>query len=88
MTNKHMSDVERAVEFLDRLDPETSPADDPVELRRIGLAVRGIEASQDELREAVAAARASGRSWSHIGMVLGVTKQAAQERFGAKTATG
>ncbi|QOR72516.1 hypothetical protein IM660_00515 [Ruania alkalisoli] len=83
-----MSDAERADQFLDNLDPDVTPADDPSELRRIGLALRDIEASQNELRDAVAAARTAGRSWSQIGMVLGVSKQSAQERFGTRAAAG
>jgi predicted transcriptional regulator len=33
---------------------------------------------------AVAAARQGGQSWSQIGAQLGITKQAAHERFGDK----
>lgn len=33
--------------------------------------------------EAVMAARRDGRSWSRIGAVYGLTKQGAQQRFGA-----
>lgn len=29
MTNKHLTDAERADRFLDKLDPDTTPADDP-----------------------------------------------------------
>jgi len=81
-TEKDAADTREAEAWLDRLDPVTTPADDPTELRRIGLALRDIEAAEAELRDAVAAARATGRSWAQIGMVLGVTRQAAQERFG------
>lgn len=34
------------------------------------------------LRQAVTSARASGHSWASIGGVLGLTRQAAQQRFG------
>lgn len=86
--NRNQNEGERADAFLEGLDPAVDPADDPGELRRIGLALRDIEVSQRELRDAVAAARAAGRSWAQIGMVLGVSRQAAQERFGAKAAAG
>jgi hypothetical protein len=33
--------------------------------------------------EAVAQLRAEGRTWEQVGAVLGVTKQAAQKRWGA-----
>ena len=35
----------------------------------------------DDLRRAVAEARTNGESWGTIGMILGVTRQAAQQRF-------
>lgn len=37
------------------------------------------------LDQAVAAARAEGRSWADIGVALGITKQAAHERFRDRT---
>src|SRR3954454_10469503 len=41
--------------------------------------VRGV--AEELLDRYVAAARADGRSWSEIGAALGVSKQAAQQRF-------
>lgn len=38
-----------------------------------------------ELTGAVRAARAAHRSWSEIGAMLGVSKQAAQRKYGDKT---
>lgn len=75
------AEAERAEALLDALDPEVAPAQDPVDLRRIGLAVRGIEEAKAALEAAIAAARAAGRSWTEIGTVLGVSRQAARERF-------
>ena len=46
----------------------------------------GLEAVRDaeqSLRDAVAEARFEGASWSELGAVLGVSRQAAHERFGA-----
>jgi hypothetical protein len=71
----------RAEALLDALDPVATPAQDPKTLRRIGLAQRDIAAADDELREAVRAAREAGHTWADIGMTLGVTRQAAQTRF-------
>jgi len=36
------------------------------------------------VRELVALARANGRSWGEIGIALGVSRQAARERFSDK----
>jgi hypothetical protein len=73
----------RAEVWLDALDPATAPAADPRELRRIGPAKRDASAAEDELRDAVRAARLAGYSWSAIGRTLGVSKQAVRERFRA-----
>ncbi|MCS5497473.1 hypothetical protein NY547_09510 [Cnuibacter physcomitrellae] len=75
-------ETSRAASLLDALDPDAAPVDDPRALRRIGLALRDIEAAEGELRSSVAAARDEGYSWAAIGMVLGTTRQAAQSRFG------
>lgn len=68
--------------WLDSLDPATTPAENPSDLRRIGLALRGLADEQREVDEAVAAARENGRSWGEIGLVLGISRQAARERYG------
>jgi DNA-directed RNA polymerase specialized sigma24 family protein len=41
------------------------------------------ETAQSALRSAVAMARAEGMSWDEIGRWLGVSRQAAWERYGA-----
>lgn len=71
-----------AVAWLDSLDPAGTPAEDPQDLRRIGLALVEVGAAEQKLTEAVAEARRNGRSWAEIAMVLGVSKQAARERYG------
>ena len=68
-------------EILDTVDLSQLPSEDPADLRRIGVAQQEVRDAEAALRAAVAASRASGRSWGHIGIVLGITKQAAQQRF-------
>jgi hypothetical protein len=51
-------------------------------LRRIADAFRAQVAAEVKVAEAVKAARKAGFSWSAIGMMLGVSKQTAQHRFG------
>lgn len=63
------------------LDP-AHPQDHLVIVER---AVLAEQAGRDLLQQAVAAARASGHSWAAIGGVLGMSRQAAQQRFGAVT---
>lgn len=67
---------------LDDLDLATGDLRDATHLRAIIAAVEQTRVAEAELREAVQAARDAGDSWTVIGMALGVTKQAAQKRFG------
>jgi len=78
---KALADTEA---WLDTLDPEAlaSPESDAADLRAIGEALHAVAASDLSLADQVAKARANGRTWTQIAAVLGVTKQAARERFG------
>lgn len=67
---------------LDQLDPTTHPARDAVHFRRIIAARAAIAESEQELRDAVKAAREAGDSWTVIGAALDTTRQAAYQRFG------
>jgi hypothetical protein len=85
-------EVERAIvetqAWLDSVDPETLPEsaiDDRKDLRRIGAALLAIEGSQEALVRAVSDARSRGRSWTDIAGVLGVSRQAARQRFTSLT---
>jgi hypothetical protein len=63
---------------------ETDPAQVTAidDLRAIADAVAAVTAAEDRLKGSVEAARAQGRSWRQIGLVLGVSRHAARERFG------
>ena len=50
-------------------------------LHAILAAVRDRNAAQDRVDAAVAQARAQGASWTVIGAMLGVTRQAALKRY-------
>jgi hypothetical protein len=68
-------DITALLEQLRQLATER-PAGVLGELRRIE------RATDDLLDEAVRNARQAGKSWSEIGTPMGMTKQAAQQRFG------
>lgn len=70
--------------WLDSLDPRAlaSPDSDGSDLRAIGEAMRTVAAGDLALAKSVGTARANGRTWTQIAAVLGVSKQAARERFG------
>lgn len=76
--------VAETEEWLDQLDPGAivSPGSDAADLRAIGAALHAVATSDLGLADNVAKARANGRSWTQIAAVLGVSKQAARERFG------
>lgn len=58
---------------------------DTASLRRIAAIAQERERLDLQLRDAVVQARADGRSWSEIGLMLGVSKQAAQQKYGTRS---
>ncbi len=72
---------------LDSVDPSTHPSTDAAGFRRILGARRQLDAAEQGLRDAVAAARAAGDSWTAIGAAMGTTRQGAFQRFRATSAT-
>lgn len=82
MTRTQLSSpsVDEIEGFFAALDPASMK--DASRLREIASARRAIEESEQRLREAVAAARAAGDSWSAIGLALRTSKQNAYRKFG------
>ncbi len=70
--------------LADSLDPETATVEDIEDLRAIATAAEAVRTDDARLREAVLVARAHGRSWNHIALALGVSRQAARQRFADK----
>lgn len=66
---------------LDALEPAATTARDATHFRGIIAASEAVDAAESELRAAVSVAREAGDSWTVIGAALGVSKQAAQQRF-------
>ncbi len=79
MSVKHKSDID---EWLDTIEPNPADARDASHMRRIIAAKEAVETAESELRAAVDAARAAGDTWAAIGVALGITRQAAFQRFG------
>jgi len=67
---------------LDQLNPTTNPARDAEHFRRLLAARKAIADAEQELHDAVKAARDAGDSWTVIGAALDTTRQAAFQRFG------
>jgi hypothetical protein len=70
--------------WADSVDPDDLRAADTESLRLIAELSQQREELEAELAESVRAARAAHRSWSEIGAMLGVSKQAAQRKYRAR----
>lgn len=82
-TDEEVEQAARRFEQLaDELDPATADMDETEDLRAVAAASEASRADEARLREAVELARAHGRSWNHIAVALGVSRQAARQRFG------
>lgn len=77
-------EMQRLQELAENFDPSTAEVDVTDDLRAIAEAADAVKASEALLRERVQIARAHNRSWGRIGIALGVSRQAARERFGEK----
>lgn len=90
MTRHTDKEIEQAAgrfeRLADALDPETAKVEGTDDLRAIATAAEAVRADDARLREAVLLARAHGRSWNHIALALGVSRQAARQRFASRTA--
>lgn len=75
------AEAAKAEEWLDSLDPDKVPGKDATPLRHLRECFEDYVAAGRRVADAASVARASGFSWGSIGMVLGISKQAAQARF-------
>jgi len=74
--------ADELVERFENLDPDQA-AEVPVEEYLLQRAVVARARTEQQLLDAVVAARAAGVSWQKIGALLGTSAQAAQQRYGA-----
>lgn len=84
-------EIERAAQrfegLAEELDPETAKVSVTEDLRGIADAAQTVREDEARLREAVEVARAHGRSWNQVAVALGVSRQAARQRFADKVRT-
>jgi DNA-directed RNA polymerase specialized sigma24 family protein len=84
-TDKEIEEAASRFEQLaDSLDPDTAKVEGTDDLRAVAAAAEAVRADDARLREAVVLARAHGRSWNRIALALGVSRQAARQRFADK----
>ena len=71
-------------EWAERVESSDLKEADTEALRTIAELAERRDEVESELIEAVRSARQAHRSWSEIGTMLGVSKQAAQRKYGSK----
>ena len=71
-------------EWADRVDPSELRHADTEALREIASLARLRAEVEDDLTAAVRSARRTQRTWSEIGTMLGISKQAAQRKYVSK----
>jgi hypothetical protein len=69
--------------WAEALDP--AELEDISDLRDIAVAASAVRADEARLREAVQVARGRGHSWNRIAVALGVSRQAARQRYAEST---
>lgn len=85
-TNDEIEVAARRFEQLaDELDPDTAKVDRTDDLHQVAAISETLRIEEAQLRETVNVARVNGRSWNQIAVALGVSRQAARQRFADKT---
>ncbi|MEX0834544.1 MAG: hypothetical protein WD010_00515 [Nitriliruptor sp.] len=79
--------AERFEKVAEELDPEAARVLVTEDLRGIADAAQTVRDDEARLRDAVEIARAHGRSWNQVAVALGVSRQAARQRFADKVRT-
>lgn len=74
----------RFEERAEALDPEIVEVEDLDDLKAVAAASEAVRDDEARLQEAVRAAREHGRSWNQLAIALGVSRQAARQRFADK----
>lgn len=85
MTKTRAQRAEALEAWADQVDTEDLVVADTAALREIAELVERRDALDEQLTDAVRSARRAHRSWSEIGAMLGVSKQAAQRKYAKST---
>lgn len=79
---------DRFEQLADALEPMNAEVDSTDDLREIASTSEAVRSNETRLRETVEVARARGRSWNQIALALGVSRQAARQRYTTKSKAG
>jgi hypothetical protein len=87
---KHWTNEDVAADpegWIDSLNPNVTTTYGPgiKPFLRVYDAMKAVDTAERELVEAVGALRDAGYSWTVVANVLGVSRQAARQRFGTPT---
>lgn len=82
MTKSRAERAEALEKWADRVATGDLEVADTNALRAIAELADQRDECDDAITAAIASARKSNRSWSEIGAMLGVSKQAAQRKYG------
>jgi hypothetical protein len=74
----------RFEQWAENVDPATIRWQEAPELVAVAQAADSVRADEARLRDAVTTARDAGSSWNRIAIALGVSRQAARQRFSDK----
>jgi hypothetical protein len=81
MTSSRATRMAEFDRWAKNVDPSDLVTIDTSALKTLGVLASQRDAVEGAIRDAVRGARTARHSWSEIGMMLGVTKQAAQQRY-------
>ena len=79
------SRAEALTKWADDVDSSDLVEVDTAVLQHLGQLAAKRDALESDVRAAVEEARRSKKSWSEIGAMLGVSKQAAQRKYSTRT---
>jgi predicted ATP-dependent protease len=83
MSKTRTARAEALEEWAEQVEPADLKIADTDALRAIAELAQRRSEIDDELTAAIREARNANRSWSEIGAMLGVSKQAAQRKYAA-----
>ena len=82
MSKSRIEQAAALEQWANRVDPADLAETDTEALREIAELVEQRGQVDTKILDAVRSARRSNRPWSEIGAMLGVSKQAAQRKYG------
>jgi FAD/FMN-containing dehydrogenase len=81
-----MSQADKLAKRFEEHEPDAANVRDAGSLRKVRKAFQRRAATEQELANAVRAARDDGHSWAAIGAMLGTSGEAARQRYGTPAA--